>query len=818
MVHVRSFAVVRARLARFSLDMPLLAVLLVALGMRLLLWNHLPRAGWVSDEGEYFSAATWLAQGRGFSWYQQYLWTRAPLYPLFLAVHLRLFGDNLAPIYVSQTILSLVNVALVYALARRLTPASRVVPAIAALLMAVYLPFAMYPQVLLSETLFLTLLLGGFWALVCWTNDERKEQAQSAERKNGELGNLRELAGTLSSRHLVILSGLLFGLATLTRSLTLAFLPIVALWIMVRTKNKEQGTKTLRYRVLCSLLFVLCFLGTILPWTLYNSRLYGGLIVVDTSGAFNLLLGARTAFDGKRADAPTRDFVLGLFPDTRPSAPPENNACAPYPGVLPSQAARQAAMTREGLCLIVARPLAFAEKSLGEFVDLFQINYGGDERFTDDFALGRLPRWYTVALFLLDDTLFVLTLPLAVVGWALARRRTMDDGRWTMDAPLPAHRVTLSPCHLVTLSGWWWLYNLAVAPLLFAINRFRLPLLPFVFIFAAYALVALWHGGWRQLLARGGRMWSVVAVVLLLLAATPYAYLEPRAPDAPSRWASYLGPYPSSLADSVLAWQRRPAYLATRQLQTALHAGDAATARSIIASGDVLSYTLRFAQPLLLGAEGRYDAGLAALPPLETIIASKNWQAALVYADLLRSKGDSQQARALFTQTFIDNVSPVQWAWDWLHPAPTTSIDIAGNLDYGYIEGCYFGEGDQSIKPAANFRWCTDGMRLRFPAAGTGAPQTLALRVDGRAWQGYAATPPTVRVLLGGKEVDSFAQTFDVAEHAVQLPATPVGQDVIVTLRMPTFVPGADRYLARQGSGVGQVQRLGVRLDWAELR
>jgi hypothetical protein len=109
-------------------------------------------------------------------------------------------------------------------------------------------------------------------------------------------------------------------------------------------------------------------------------------------------------------------------------------------------------------------------------------------------------------------------------------------------------------------------------------------------------------------------------------------------------------------------------------------------------------------------------------------------------------------------------------------------------------------------------------MRLRFPAAGTGAPQTLALRVDGRAWQGYAATPPTVRVLLGGKEVDSFAQTFDVAEHAVQLPATPVGQNVIVTLRMPTFVPGADRYLARQGSGVGQVQRLGVRLDWAELR
>jgi 4-amino-4-deoxy-L-arabinose transferase-like glycosyltransferase len=805
MVHVRSWSGVRARLAQLSLDMPLLIVLLVGLGLRLLLWNHLPRTGWISDEGEYFSAATWLAQGRGFSWYQQYLWTRAPLYPLFLAMHLRLFGDVLAPIYVSQTILSLVNIALVYALARRLTPVSRAVPAIAALLMAVYLPFAMYPQVLLSETLFLTLLLGGFLALVRRpTTDDRRPTM--GEHKSGSWS-------VVSSQWAIILSGLLFGLATLTRSLTLLFLPVVALWLLWRTIDERRWTNDNQpwtkqfspaHLLTRSIAFLLAAALVIAPWTFYNSRLYGGPIVVDTSGAFNLLLGARTAYDGRRADAPTRDFVLGLFPTMKPSAPPENSACAPYPGVLPSQAARQSAMMREGLCLLASKPVAFAEKSLGELVDLFQINYSGDERFTNNFALGQLPRWYAAALFMLDDTLFVLALPLGVVGWALAKgRRQKADGRKSAT---------------VTLTGLWWAYNLAVAPLLFAINRFRLPLLPFMFIFAAYAAVALWHGGWRQLLARGMRWWSAVAAVLLLIATTPYAYLEPRAPDAPSRWASYLGPYPSSLADTLLAWQRRPAYLTTERLQAALHAGDAATAQSIMAGGDVLSYTLQFAQPLLLGVEGRYDAGLAALPSLETIMADRNWQAALVYADLLRSKGDSRQARAIFTQTFIDNVSPVQWAWDWLHPAPTMSVDVAGNLDYGYIEGCYFGEGDQSITPPANFRWCTDGMRVRFPAAGTGAPQTLVLRVDGRAWQGYAATPPTVRVLLGETDVGSFAQTFDVAEHAVNLPATPAGQDVVVTLRMPTFVPGADRYLAKQGSDVGQVQRLGVRLDWIELR
>src|SRR5215213_7348266 len=100
---------------------PLIIILLLALALRLLLWGRIPRTGLISDEGEYLSAASWLAQGRSFSWYDSYLWTRAPIYPLFVAAHLRLFGDTLTPIYVTQTILSLLNIALVYLLAQRLT-------------------------------------------------------------------------------------------------------------------------------------------------------------------------------------------------------------------------------------------------------------------------------------------------------------------------------------------------------------------------------------------------------------------------------------------------------------------------------------------------------------------------------------------------------------------------------------------------------------------------------------------------------------------------------------------------------------------------
>jgi hypothetical protein len=834
---------------RIAAYIPLLLVLLVALALRLLLWGRIPRTGLISDEGEYLSAASWLAQGRGFSWYQGYLWTRAPIYPLFVAAHLRLFGDTLTPIYITQTILSLLNVGLVYWIAQHLVDHGRrttddgrharfsmfnsqsSVPIISSLLMALYFPFALYPQVLLSETLFITLLLGGFLALASWS---------SQTCKPSNLQTFKRLA----------LAAGLFGLATLTRSLALGFLPLAALW--VATAAHTPGRVWWRLTaggVLSGAIFLACAGAVVLPWTLYNSlpRLYGGLVVVDTSGAYNLMLGARAAYDGKREDAPARNFMLALLSNNLDQgarrrlleAQPASNGRVLEPSCLLargdpnllaalarpagqiSQAERQRLMTAEGWCLIGARPLAFAQKSLAELVDLFQINYTGAERFANGFGVGRLPRWYAIGLFLLDDTIYVLALPLAVLGWALMRRTTNDERRMTNDTTGTQSSFVLRPSSLVILVGLWLLYNIAVAPLLFAINRFRLPLLPFAFIFATYALAAL-PTGWRALRSRYGAICAALALLLALIATTPYAYLEPRPNGEDSRWASYLGPYPSSLVATGIAWQSRPSYLVEQQLMRALGSGDIAEARGLLARSEIMSDTLGIAQPLLAGLEGRAGDGLALLPSLETIVQAGDVRAAVVRGDLLRHMGDWQAARFILTQRFVDDANPVQWAWDWLHPAalPGNHIDLAGNLDLGYIEGCYLGEGDMSLRPAANFRWCTDGARLRFPAAGTGAPQTLALRADGRGWSDGLRPPPEVHVFLGDQPAGAFtASPGDVAEWSVSLPPSPAGADVVVTLRMDTFIPGADRYLSQQGKPVvGQVQRLGVRLDWAELR
>src|SRR3712207_58730 len=93
--------------------LPLLLPLAAALIVRLLAWWTLPYRGQISDEAEYLAAATWLAQGRGFSFFKEWIWARPPVYLLFLAAHIQLFGPaNPVPIRLSQAVLGVVTVGL----------------------------------------------------------------------------------------------------------------------------------------------------------------------------------------------------------------------------------------------------------------------------------------------------------------------------------------------------------------------------------------------------------------------------------------------------------------------------------------------------------------------------------------------------------------------------------------------------------------------------------------------------------------------------------------------------------------------------------
>lgn len=778
-----------------SPHLALLLILALALLLRVLLWGQLPRQGMISDEAEYLAAAEWLVQGRGFSWHQGWLWTRAPLYPLFLAGHIRLFGLHLEPIYASQTLLSLLNVVLVYGLAR---PLDDLLPTrrhrlrrpsvLAALLMAVYLPFAVYPQMLLSETIFVSLLLGAAGLL------------------------LLAARSTTTRRQLLFYAsaGAVLGLATLTRGLTLGFVPLLALWIWWWQGRHTAGKRLLGGMPAAAVLLLATSL-VIAPWSIYASRAYGGPIVIDTTGGFNLLLGARTAYDGKRDDAPTREFVQALL-DPRLSdnerrtmvddaclyqrGDPRLAAALAAPVRTLSQADRQQLMIAEGFCLIRAVPAAFVAKSLAELYDFFRINYTGAERLSSGFALGWLPYWWSTALLLLDDTIYIVVLPLAVLGLARLLRLAPETRR-------PALAL------LAGLIVLWWTYNLVAAPLLFAINRFRLPLLPFAFICAPLALQAL--PAQPATRRRWPRPALLVAVVLWLIAAAPHAYAQ----AAPASLASYFGPYPSSLVNTLLAWQTRPAFQQSQALMRATGSGDIATAERILAADNIPDYSRAVAGPLLLGLAGQPEDGLELLAS-QPIKPLERWQGAVVRGDLLRRLGDEAAARAAFTPTYVDDANPVEWAWNWLAPPPTDGrIDLAGNLDLGYIAGFYLGEGDPSAD--GTFRWSGPEAWLRFPAAGSTSTQEFCLRADGRGWYDDLSMP-TFRFAVNGEHFASFELQRSVDVYCAALPPGSAGADLLIHMHSDVFVPDAADLLAQQGPQVGQLRLLGIRLDWVEIR
>jgi 4-amino-4-deoxy-L-arabinose transferase-like glycosyltransferase len=696
-------------------------VLLLALALRLALFWVLPRESLVSDEPEYLASAAWLAQGRGFSFFDAWPWLRPPLYLIFLAPSLRLFGLDLTPIRLLQVALSLLVPALVYLLAR--TVLGRRVALPAGILAALWLPLAVLPHLVLAENLFLPLLLASVWCLV------RYER----EHHWGWL-----LAG-----------GGLLGLATLTRGMTVGFLPLAGLWAVVRS-GRWKGWRTL----LPGVLLVGTALLVILPWSAYTSLRYGRPILVDTTGGYNFWLGTQ----GGQFDHPD-DVHRALLE-------------------LPDPAARQTYGYRQGWAAIAADPGGFLRGRFTEVGQLLRINYSADERLVDGFVLGDVSVPHLLALFLLEDTPYMFLVPLAFLGMLL-RRETAGRG-------------------MILL---WLGYSFLMAVILFSISRFRLSLLPFLTVYAAAALVERpWRREsgqdegdsppraytWRGPLVAGLLTVFFWSVVLL----------------------SYVGPYPASLRSTLLGLRGRRAAAHLARAEQAISAGDLAGAEQHIEAA--LSYrpdglnpvgTAQVAQAEWLRAQGDEQGALDILDGLSW------YQAYLVRGDILRARGDLEAARGQFGVRVVNQRNPTAWAWAHLLPPPVWEIDLGGGLDLGLVDGFYAGEWDGEV----TYRWSEGTARLRFPGAGSGRPTDLRLFL--RGWHPLEESAAEVTVILGGEQVMRFVAPSEWGEVMVPLPAIPAGGEIVVTLRVRTFLPGPGDLLQ-----TGELRQLGVMVARAELK
>jgi 4-amino-4-deoxy-L-arabinose transferase-like glycosyltransferase len=378
----------QVRVSNFrSLDPWLAAILLGALLLRLLypalvgLPDRTPLHGFVVDEAEYYGAASVLAGGRGLSFYDTFTWTRTPAYVLLVGALFALFGPHTEPVFVLQAGLSVLTLWALAWLAGRaaarapaLGLSRRAAERTAALIGAVWLPFTLFANLLLSETLFLLLMVGAFVLLARYA-DARLPVTGAADRAGG--------AGT------VLGAGLLLGAAALTRSTALGFIPVAVLWVGWVAWRAVPGRR-IPWRapalVLAGALLLL------VPQVVRNYVAYHGLILGDTSSSFNLWLASVGVRDGAR-----------LAGDLAAISSPLDKQSYAY-----SQA----------FANITVQPLAFLAKGVRESRDLWTINFTAEERQTRGYTLGRVPAVHLWSLLAGEDLLYVLIVLVALLGLA----------------------------------------------------------------------------------------------------------------------------------------------------------------------------------------------------------------------------------------------------------------------------------------------------------------------------------------------------------------------------------------------------------------
>jgi hypothetical protein len=299
-----------------------LAVLTLALAIRLLYWSDARAYSVGADEPDYLLPAQTLA--RDGVYVDTYVsrgrpWTRVPLTSIFFAgsflfvpdaAAAQAEGDDAAlmqPRYdalnLAQIAASLVTVGLIMLLAARIFP-QRARPAalVAGFISAIYPPLASSPaQRALSEPLSITLILLAIYTLSWWS-------PSVAIRK---------------SIWIVLLTGLILGVASLVRSVALAFVPFCCLWFLVvyiahvraesqkpkiespttdieesqpHTQHAIRNTnpasrftfhvsRFTRLPLLTSLALIAAYFLAISPWTYYNYRQYGSFLLLETANA-----------------------------------------------------------------------------------------------------------------------------------------------------------------------------------------------------------------------------------------------------------------------------------------------------------------------------------------------------------------------------------------------------------------------------------------------------------------------------------------------------------------------------------------------------
>lgn len=236
----------------------LLAVILVALVVRLGSVGWLHAGGYTSDEREYITMAKSLEAGGEFIDSNGERSTRAPLFPFVLSLVFRVAGPDVVVAHAIGSLLGVLVVVLSYLLSLRILN-DRFAALCSAGMAALYPGLIIFAGLLQTETTYTMFLLVAM--LSVYASIENKSVTAA------------------------LLLGVAAGLAGLTKAVFVGFFPL--LLILIGWMRWRKGRKENRHLAVA----LAAWLLVMAPWTIRNYELHGTLMPVSSGGGNSLLTG-----------------------------------------------------------------------------------------------------------------------------------------------------------------------------------------------------------------------------------------------------------------------------------------------------------------------------------------------------------------------------------------------------------------------------------------------------------------------------------------------------------------------------------------------
>jgi hypothetical protein len=679
-------------------------------------------------------------------------WTRVPLTQLFFAgsflfvpdsVAASAEGDEAAPmeprydaLNLAQIAVSLVTVVLTMLFAGRAFPAkSRRAALIAGYISALYPPLASSPaQRALSEPLSITLLLAAMYVLSLWSPEMTRKRL------------LAIAAG----------AGVLFGVATLARSVAIGFLPFAWLWMLVvyraARKSELEGepadSPPRRFNLLAwlrerqkpllggAVATVACLLA-IAPWTYYNFVQYRTFLLLETANAT-----AYWNYHNFRGE----DYNARL-------------------SELPNPADRLSMIIREGTANIIEYPDKALRSAIFAFGYFWHLESNSAVLLNSWDMTQRDP---DVPDLLHSDAAMLLVGLLGMAGLVgVGRRRPSDD----------AGRVLL-------LLNLWFLFMVLLGIVVPYDGRYRLPAAP-VLIVLASGLIALVD--WRAVFSPR-RAWAALkshpVVALITLVLLTWVLVGAYTPSIPpllrslyQSWRGDLALQSGNIADAFGRYDFAQTAFPTFYWPYR-HFAD--QARRL--GRDDEARTL-YAQAYERNRDDPYSI--------------------LGFADLYarHSEWDPTDAERDWL-----NRDEEEWRgnpWNSFVPSPITSVDVGSGGDIPYIRGFY--KPDRA--PDFNYRWSQGRATIRIPVPTGSTFGTVTLRMSAPALGPPEPMPVTIQI--SGYPPVVLDVPAGWTDYEVQLPegAGAGGNTIIIEIESPRRSPS----LLQPGSN--DPRNLGVGID-----